>query len=40
VLKGFIGDGAVVAAGAVVTKSIPANEICGGVPAKYIKTRN
>jgi acetyltransferase-like isoleucine patch superfamily enzyme len=41
VLKGVnIGDGAVVAAGAVVTKSIPANEIWGGVPAKYIKTRN
>lgn len=35
-----IGDGAVVAAGAVVTKDIPANEVWGGVPAKYIKKRN
>lgn len=41
VLQGVkIGDGAVVAAGAVVTKDIPANEVWGGVPAKYIKKRN
>lgn len=41
VLKGVtISEGAVVAAGAVVTKSIPANQIWGGVPAKYIKTRS
>jgi acetyltransferase-like isoleucine patch superfamily enzyme len=41
VLKGVqIGNGAVVAAGAVVTKSIPANEIWGGVPAKRIGSRN
>jgi acetyltransferase-like isoleucine patch superfamily enzyme len=40
VLKGVnIGDGAVVAAGAVVTKSIPRNEIWGGVPAKKIGDR-
>lgn len=40
VLKGvFIGEGAVVAAGSVVTKSIPAYEIWGGVPAKFIKMR-
>jgi acetyltransferase-like isoleucine patch superfamily enzyme len=40
VLKGVnIGDGAVVAAGAVVTKSIPSNEIWGGVPAKFISVR-
>lgn len=32
-----IGDGAVVAAGSVVTKSIPANVLAGGVPAKVIK---
>ena len=34
-----IGDGCVVAAGAVVTKSFPANCIIGGVPAKMIKER-
>lgn len=32
-----IGDNAVVAAGAVVTKDVPANMIVGGVPAKIIK---
>lgn len=35
-----IGDGAVVAAGAVVTKDIPPYEIWGGVPAKFIRKRN
>jgi acetyltransferase-like isoleucine patch superfamily enzyme len=40
VLKGVnIGDGAVVAAGAVVTKSILLNEIWAGVPAKKIGER-
>jgi acetyltransferase-like isoleucine patch superfamily enzyme len=40
VLKGVtIGSGAVVAAGAVVTRSIPSNEIWGGVPAKRISKR-
>lgn len=34
-----IGDGAVVAAGAVVTKDIPPYAIVGGVPAKIIKFR-
>jgi maltose O-acetyltransferase len=34
-----IGRGAVVAAGAVVTKDIPEMEIWGGVPAKKIKDR-
>lgn len=33
-----IGDNAVVAAGAVVTKDVPANVVVGGVPAKVIKT--
>jgi len=40
VLKGVhIGNGAVVAAGAVVTKSIPPYEIWGGIPAKKIGER-
>jgi maltose O-acetyltransferase len=34
-----ISKGAVVAAGAVVTKDIPENEIWGGVPAKKISDR-
>ena len=33
-----IGDNAVVAAGAVVTKDVPADTIVGGVPAKQIST--
>lgn len=32
-----IGDNTVIAAGAVVTKDIPANVVAGGVPAKVIK---
>ena len=35
-----IGENAVVAAGAVVSKDVPANTIVGGVPAKIIKTIN
>lgn len=34
-----IEKGAIVAAGSVVTKSIPAFQIWGGVPAKFIKVR-
>lgn len=34
-----IGDGAIVAAGAVVTCDIPAFEVWGGVPARFIKRR-
>ena len=38
ILKGVkIGDGAIVAAGAVVTKDIPAHSVVAGVPAKCIK---
>jgi len=38
ILKGVtIGKGAVIAVGSVVTKSIPANAIAAGVPAKVIK---
>ena len=40
ILEGItIGDGAVVAAGAIVTKDVPPYAIVGGVPAKIIKYR-
>lgn len=40
IMKGVtIGDNSIVAAGALVTKDIPANEIWGGVPAHFIKKR-
>lgn len=35
-----IGENAVVAAGAVVSKDVPANTIAGGIPAKIIKQIN
>jgi len=38
ILKGVhIGDGAMIAAGSVVTRDIPANCLAAGVPAKVIK---
>lgn len=40
ILRGVeIGDGAVIAAGSVVTKNVPAYAIVGGNPAKLIKYR-
>ena len=33
-----VGENAVVAAGAVVSKDVPANTVVGGIPAKVIKT--
>jgi len=35
-----VGDNCVIAAGAVVTKSMPSNSIIGGIPAKVIKSRS
>ncbi len=41
VLKGVtIGEGAIVAAGSVVTKSVEPHTIVGGVPAKLIRARH
>ena len=34
-----IGDGAVIAAGSVVTKNVSDYEIVGGVPARHIRNR-
>lgn len=41
IMKGVtIGNNAIVGAGAIVTKDVPANAIVAGVPAKIIKYRN
>ena len=38
ILKGVtIGDGAVIAAGAIVTKDVPAHSVVAGVPAKVVE---
>lgn len=38
ILKGVsIGDGAIVAAGSIVTKDVPANTLVAGNPARFIK---
>lgn len=38
ILQGVtIGDNAIIAAGSVVTKEVPANVIVGGIPARFIK---
>ncbi len=40
VLKGVtIGNGTIVGANSVVTRDLPANAICAGIPAKVIKMR-
>lgn len=35
----YIGDNAIIAAGAVVTKDVPENSIVAGTPAKFLKNR-
>ena len=41
ILKGVhIGDNSIIAAGSIVTKSVPSNEVWGGNPARFIKRLN
>lgn len=35
-----IGDNSIIGANSIVTKNIPTNSICGGVPAKIIRLKN
>lgn len=40
ILQGVtIGEGAIIAAGSVVNKDVSPYQICGGIPAKYLKDR-
>ena len=40
ILKGVtIGDGAIIAAGSIVTKNVESNAVYGGMPAKKISER-
>jgi acetyltransferase-like isoleucine patch superfamily enzyme len=38
IMKGVqIGDNSIIAAGSIVTKSVPSNSLFGGNPAQFIK---